>query len=322
MLEAFVTGAKGFVGRHMVAELVERGYRCTIVDLPTDMVDYISGRHLADGRQLLTRQFDLVVHCAYVVGGRSGINSNRSALADNLRLDSELFRWAVATGQPHVLYFSSSAAYPCYLQTGQEDPDYSIGRGYRLDEDDINTWNPDPDADYGWAKLTGERLAANARAQGVRVSVVRPFSGYSETQSLDYPFPSIVKRVLSGDLSVWGPPGQTRDWIHIDDVINGALKVVEYDALGMNTPELWAGPVNLCTGVGTEMGDLAVMIAERAGLYNSHWSRVSYDDSKPTGVMSRIGDPARMWNYYHPQIPLRDGVDRAVAGLLRGQSIH
>lgn len=310
MHRALVTGARGFLGRAMVAELMERGYRCTTVDLPTDLVDWFDEWTDAKGpvRYAQHDTYDLVVHLAYVVGGRAGIDGNRSALAENVRLDAELFRWAVTTHQPHVLYFSSSAAYPIELQSGYEDPDLGIPKGYRLHEDDCNQYSGLPDADYGWAKLTGERLAANARAQGVKVTVARPFSGYSEKQSLDYPFPSIVKRVLNGDMTVWGPPGQTRDWLHIDDVVKGALAVAEDDALHAD----WHGPVNLCTGVPTEMGDLAFMVAKAAGV-KVDIDDLHYDEDKPTGVIYRVGDPTKMLRYYYtPQILLEEGIHRAL----------
>jgi len=173
----------------------------------------------------------------------------------------------------------------------------------------------DPDADYGWAKLTGERLATNARKQGVTVSVVRPFSGYGTTQSSDYPFPSIVARAREGDLSVWGPPGQTRDWIHVDDVTAGAMAVVRFDA--DSRPNGWCGPVNLCTGIPTEMGKLARMIWKRSldTIESADGCIVEYDDSKPTGVLYRVGDPHKMLRYYTPKISLEEGIERALKGI-------
>jgi nucleoside-diphosphate-sugar epimerase len=288
---------------------MERGYRCTTVDLPTDLVDWFDEWTDVKGpvRYAQHDTYDLVVHLAYVVGGRAGIDGNRSALAENVRLDSELFRWAVTTKQPHVLYFSSSAAYPIELQSGYADPDLGIPANYRLHEDDCNQYSGLPDADYGWAKLTGERLAANARAQGVTVSVVRPFSGYGSTQSRDYPFTAILERAENGDNTVWGPPGQTRDWIHIDDVVKGALAVADLDAAVLG----WCGPVNLCTGVPTEMGALSLKIQEIAGVRGPRI--VNYLEDKPTGVMYRVGDPTKMLRYYYtPQISLEEGIHRAL----------
>ena len=63
-------------------------------------------------------------------------------------------------------------------------------------ESDINLNNiKSPDYTYGWAKLSGEYLAMFAKQYGKKVHVFRPFSGYGETQDLDYPFPSFIKRI-------------------------------------------------------------------------------------------------------------------------------
>lgn len=303
-MKALVTGSAGFVGRHMVRELEARGW-------DVDGWDLIDGR---DVRWLFTdgvhdQVYDLVVHLAFHVGGRAAIDGEPRLLAKNLELDSAMFDWAVRTGQRRVLYFSSSAAYPVGYQTGNAP--------YRLHENDM--WLDQkvssalieamgymapllPDARYGWAKLTGEQLARAASEAGLPVHVVRPFSGYGEDQSLDYPFPSIVARGRKGDLTVWGPPGQTRDWIHIDDVVAGALAVVDADE---------RRPVNLCTGVGTEMGALALDIAEYAGVEVR--MPVTYLEDKPTGVMYRVGDPTRMQEIYQPKVSLDEGIRRALA---------
>jgi nucleoside-diphosphate-sugar epimerase len=254
-----------------------------------------------DARELFrcdTSIYDLVVHCAYHVGGRAQINNNRSLLAMNLELDAMMFDWVARTGQRRVLYFSSSAAYPIVHQ--------QYGSSIRLNEGliDLNR-TLQPDADYGWSKLTGERLAHNLNRAGVPVHVVRPFSGYGEDQDPDeYPFPAIVRRVCRGDLVVWGPPGQCRDWIHIDDVVAGALEIV-----GRNERE----PVNLCTGIATEFGDLALAIAEQSQTFSVLRNvRPTYDVNQPTGVMYRVGNPTRMLRFREPSISLRQGIDRAL----------
>lgn len=325
-MRALVSGSAGFIGRHMVAELITRGYSVDAFDVRYAKHPVGSNFIHADSKLIDHKSaYDLVVHCAYHVGGRSAIDGINTNFAKNLALDSALFEWAVRTKQKRVLYFSSSAAYPVDNQskayvdyTCSEDWGVEMGWGIeacKLKEDLISLKNPRrPDANYGWAKLTGERLAEDARKNGLPVSVVRPFSGYGEDQTLDYPFPSIVRRASQGDLSCWGPPGQTRDWIHVDDVCRGALAIVDSGT---------QGPVNLCTGIGTEMGQLARMIWRR-GTNNGYgdWNpvdtapqivpRVSYDESKPTGVFYRVGDPTRMLQYYTPTVSLEEGIRRAL----------
>ena len=89
-----------------------------------------------------------------------------------------------------------------------------------------------PDMSYGWAKLTHEYLAQLAfQKHGIKSVTYRPFSGYGEDQDKAYPFPSICKRVLDNlgakRLTVWGTGEQMRDFIHIDDCVNGVLATMD-----------------------------------------------------------------------------------------------
>jgi nucleoside-diphosphate-sugar epimerase len=303
----------------MVRELESRGYTVIGFDINGpgnyDVLDLFRGNHSEFSRTSL----DLVVHCAYHVGGRAAIDGVNTNFAKNLQLDAALFEWAVRTKQKRVLYFSSSAAYPVWMQSKTGYPEYDEIEFIPLKEDYVDLRRPaQPDANYGWAKLTGERLAEDARKNGLSVTVVRPFSGYGEDQSRDYPFPSIVARAKAGDLSVWGPPGQTRDWIHVSDVVQGALAVVEQQSAWVDIDDkpLSASatePVNLCTGRGVEMGELMRMAyAAYPGMRTNTMPSVTYDESKPTGVFYRVGDPARMLQYYEPKVSLEEGIARAL----------
>lgn len=301
-MRILVTGSSGFVGRHMVESYRRQGDDVHLCDL----------KEGCDARELFrcdTSVYDLIVHCAYHVGGRVQIDGNRSLLAMNAELDAAMFDWVLRTGQRRVLYFSSSAAYPVAYQ--QRDSSIKLNEGL-IDLDRMLH----PDADYGWAKLTGERMARNVNRAGIPVHVVRPFSGYGEDQNPDeYPFPAIVRRVHRGDVSVWGPPGQCRDWIHIDDIVNAAQDIIDNGE---------TEPVNLCTGIATEFGDLAMAIAEEHDDVTSYMRfgpalsdmRPQYDVTKPTGVMYRVGNPDKMQRFYTPKISLREGIRRSLNTLV------
>lgn len=291
MKRALVTGSAGFVGRHMAEALERDGYDVIGVDI-------LEGADCRTVFELLDDRVDLVVHCAAVVGGRTMIDGEPLRLAaEDLSIDAALFRWALRARPKRIVYFSSSAAYPVYLQAQP---------GNRLVEDVTRSGGGAPDQTYGWVKLTGERLAAEANAEGIATHVFRPFSGYGGDQALDYPFPSIVARAARREdpFKIWGRADSARDWIHIDDIVGAVLAAVDLGVLG---------PVNLCTGRATTFEQLATMCMDRAG----YRAPIESDMDAPRGVHWRVGDPTRMLKFYRPRITLEEGIARALTDLER-----
>lgn len=236
-MRILLSGHRGFVGRHLHAAMDARGWDVTGIDLAdgTDALDFF--------RTDDTR-FDLAVHCAAIVGGRASIDGSPLGVATNLALDSWYMRWLVRTRTPRAVYFSSSAAYPVELQ--------QPGEVRRLYEEDIDLDQPKlPDATYGLAKLAGERLARYAEAEGCRILIPRPFSGFGEDQADVYPFPAFIQRAKRRDdpFEVWGSGSSTRDWIHIDDLVGAVLA-------GLDQPE----PVSEFDGIAEKIGARAVLV--------------------------------------------------------------
>lgn len=271
----------------MRAALDQRGYSI----LGLDIKDGLDAR---DYFRNAAQRFDLVVHLAAVVGGRETIEGNPLSVAVDLAIDAEMFQWAVRTQQPHVLYYSSSAAYPIGLQDGN--------REWQLHEDDIDLDHlASPDLSYGLAKLVGEYQARLARAHGVKVTVARPFSGTGPTQTLDYPVPAIVDRAVRREdpLVVWSD--SVRDIIHIDDVIDVSLTAVEHDV---------QDPFNCGTGIPTSFTAIAHMAAHAVG----YSPTVKVLDDKPAGVAYRVAGPAFMHSIYgRPLKSVEDVIGEMVA---------
>ncbi|MFG2001708.1 NAD-dependent epimerase/dehydratase family protein [Spirillospora sp. NPDC048911] len=287
-MNVLVTGSAGFLGRRLTDALEARGDTVTAIDIAEgcDALDLFRDGH---------RRFDLVFHCAAVAPHRSAIDGRPLTVgAGNLELDSALFQWAARTQPGRVVYFSSSAAYPVCLQDGSHrDP---------LREHDTLIHPEQPDAIYGAVKAMGERLARLYRDQGGAVTVVRPFSGYGEDQSADFPFGAFRIRALAREdpFTVWGDGTQVRDWVHIDDVVGAVLASVDNDV---------DGPVNICTGIGTSMAQLARMFAVEAG----YAPRFEFLADRPSGVTYRVGDPTRLNEIYTPKVTIEEGVKRALA---------
>lgn len=304
-MKALVTGSAGLIGRHMCAELDRRGYDLTCVDVKAG---YDARAFFRDD----TTRYDLVVHCAAHVGGRRDIEGRPAYLAAvNLQLDGALFEWALRTRPARIIYWSSSAAYPIELQ-GPVLESWSVVDGEvatqpgarRLRETDIDLDNPQqPDASYGAVKLMGEQVARWTEAEGLRVHVFRPFSGWAADQDSTYPTRAFLARAQRQDdpFDVWGTGQQVRDFIHIDDVVGAALAAVEQD---------YRGPLNLCSGEGVSFDELAAMVCDQAG----YAPTLRHHPDKPAGVHYRVGDPSEMARIYRPRITLEQGIKQALAG--------
>jgi GDP-L-fucose synthase len=314
-----VTGGAGFVGRRFVKRLLGMGHRVTVVDdLSTGLAPdawpeflrpddderrRLTFRH-ADFRAFAAEQppdFDLVFHLAAVVGGRLVIEGDPLAVATDLAIDATLFNWVARCATPprRVVYFSSSAVYPIADQRRAghvrlAEPSVDFGDSIGM-----------PDMTYGWSKLTGEFLARHAAEKyGLAVSIYRPFSGYGEDQDDTYPFPSIIKRAIAHAgqpvLSVWGTGDQMRDFIHIEDCVDGVLATM--DQIDN------AGALNLSTGIYTSFKQFARMAAEVVG-YRPEVIGLS---DQPAGVFARGGCVAKQAAHgFAARIPFQEGIRMA-----------
>jgi len=286
-----ITGSHGFVGK---------AFRRALPYANLTLVDLKSGTDCRNFFKLETKQYDLVIHLAAIVGGRVQIEGNPLSLAVDLAIDAEFANWCMVTRQPYVVYFSSSAAYPIELQT--------LAKKHKLKEKDINFKKIGaPDLTYGWSKLTGETLMHYLRETGTKVLILRPFSGYGTDQDLTYPFPSIIQRAIlnSNPFDIWGRATTTRDFIHIDDVVDAVITMVKNEC---------NQTVNLCTGRPTTFLELAQIALRTLGVDKMPKFNILTD--KPAGVAYRVGNPAMMSDYYTPKIDLEEGVHRAIAGIV------
>ena len=317
MKSALVTGGAGFVGRHLTKKLLNQGWKVTVVDPIVDGTGGIEPENIwplfepRDFSEFSFRkvdcrdyfkinqncEFDYIFHLAAVVGGRLTIENNPLAVATDLAIDSDMWNWVKNTKETKVINFSSSAAYPVTLQKDLNSIIY-------LNEEmiDFKQNLGMPDLTYGWAKLTSEYLGRVAwEKYGVKNVAYRPFSGYGSDQDLSYPFPSICKRAIdnnnSNEFVVWGSGKQARDFIHIDDCVEGIY--VTMDKINDGSA------VNLSTGKATNFLEFAEVATSLVGYH----PRIVGDTSKPEGVQTRVGDTKKQSELgFKPKIKFNDGV--------------
>lgn len=286
-MKILITGGEGFVGKYF--QMHYKDHDLTVIDIK-------SGNDCRDFFKVNREYYDLVIHLAAIVGGRKTIEGNPLSVATDLAIDSDFFQWVLLTRPGRVVYFSSSAAYPIKLQTS--------GSNIKLKESDIDLTNvSNPDLTYGWAKLTGEYLAQFAQAEGIKVHVFRPFSGYGTDQDLSYPFPSYIKRGVdrSDPFDIWGDGTQVRDFIHIIDIVKAVDAAITQDYLQ---------PLNLGNSEAVSFNEFAGLVAKIVG-YEPTFRHLP---AEPVGVMYRVSDNTNMLRVYTPQISFEDGIKRAIKG--------
>jgi nucleoside-diphosphate-sugar epimerase len=317
MTKVLITGGAGFVGRHLTKRLLDLNWDVTVVDnlvegtgaVPVevgwplfDPRDYSNFKFVnADCRNYFKLEhsegFDYLFHLAAIVGGRLTIENNPLAVASDLAIDSDMWSWATKGKAGKVINFSSSAAYPIDLQKSSDEV-------IHLKEEmiDLTETIGMPDLTYGWAKLTNEYLGKIAwEKYGIKSVVYRPFSGYGPDQDLSYPFPSICKRAIenlgSSEFKVWGSGLQSRDFIHIEDCITGILKTMDLINDG--------DALNLSTGIPTSFLDFAKIATSVVG----YSPEIVGDESKPTGVKSRVGDTNKQIKFgFSAQTAIEEGI--------------
>lgn len=308
-MKVLITGSHGFVGRHFVKKLDIEGNTLVLVDdlsngkrmedwLPHLRPDNCEFRqYFIDCQDYFTSyedsRFDLVVHCAGIIGGREVIEGDPIQHVKNIKIDAAFFDWACREVPGKIIYMSSSAAYPVDLQNKE--------KRCTLFEEDIDLTNlRPPDMTYGWSKLQGEYLLnLLADRYGLSVLTLRPFSGYGEDMGMEYPIPAICQRVVNREdpLIVWGSGQQGRDFVHVDDIVNFALchkSYMPYEAF------------NVSSGQITNFINVAKMAAEIVG----YRPTIKPLTDKPEGVYYRVGDNTNMMHSYGGRelVPLRMGL--------------
>ena len=311
-MNCLITGGCGFIGRHFTKKMCMLGYNVDVVDnmsskgalYPDKWLERLKCTFNFYEKDMLhflkntNKQYDIIIHAGAIVGGRETIENDPLLISYNITIDNELFRWIERNKTKYLVYFSSSAVYPIKLQT------YESHRKLSINDIDIKNNNICvPDLTYGWSKLSGE-FALNILSKRVdtNISIYRPFSGYGEDQDDSYPFPSIIKRVISKCkneenpvVDIWSDA--VRDFVYIDDI-------VEY-VLGTCFHSKKLTVQNIGSGIATSMSTLAKMVA-----------RIKYDkeiqinvlDNMPKGVYFRVSND----KIDYPLTSLKDGIKKSL----------
>lgn len=296
-----VTGGTGFVGTHIVDELLKQGARVRVpvhsrpLIIRDDRIESVPAdlRRPADCLAL-TDSVDYVFHAAGVVGGIGvGAAGVMSAISTNLVLTAQMFQAAWTSGVERVLIFSSSMAYP--------------PADYPIKEEEMWVGEPHPAYQgYGWMRRYFERLGAFVASQSkVKVAIVRPTAIYGRHDNFDpaasHVIPALIRKAVDrvDPYVVWGTGNEVRDFLHVSDLARGCLLMLEKAADG--------APVNIGYGRATTVREIVQAVLTAADYSDAS---VVFDSTKPASNPFRMVDTgkARRLLGFAPSVSLEDGL--------------
>jgi GDP-D-mannose 3', 5'-epimerase len=305
-----VTGAGGFIGGHLIAELRRRGFeRIRAVDVKPlthwyqrfddvdncilDLQERAPCHKAADSA---TTIFNL----ASDMGGMGFIESNKALCMLSVLINTHMLLAARDAGATTYLYASSACVYAAEKQV---DSDVTA-----LHEDDA--YPAMPEDGYGWEKLFGERMCRHFHEDfGLSVRIPRYHNVYGPHGTYaggrEKAPAAICRKVIAAKLSgrhaieIWGDGEQTRSFTFIDDSIEGTLRLTESDV----TEPLNVGSDQLVT-----INRLVDIVEEIAGVKLER----RYNLDAPQGVRGRNSDNTKIKELlgWAPSTTLEEGLER------------
>lgn len=279
-----VTGSEGMIGKELVLQLRElkcKVYTCDIVgkpNIPTDL------RYFEEC-ETIVNNVDFVFHLAGIKGSPKMTNEKPADFMKMLQFDANMI-------------YASQGKIKRFLYTSS-----------------IAVEHPETDKYPAWAKMTGEKLIEAMRIQypvkyginspdkkyGTQWCIVRPANVYGRFDNFDNPnamvVTSFISKMMKNRKLILDKKGreQVRDLINAKDVARGMIKCME---------EMPIKPVNLCSGKGIKIKDIAKTIADE--LKNVE---LEYQDLNLT-----LGPNKKVMKnpYVKPQISLKEGIKEVI----------
>jgi GDP-D-mannose 3', 5'-epimerase len=304
-----VTGAGGFIGGHLVADLLQQGLEVRAVDIKP-LKDWYQVAAEADSLQLdlrlreacevSVRDCGAVYNLAADMGGMGFIENNRAACMLSVLINTHMIQAAVDAGVERYFYASSACVYAAGKQRSADVTALREEDAYPAEAED----------GYGWEKLFSERMCRHFREDyGLTTRVARYHNVYGPHGTYDggrEKAPAaicrkIVEAKMTGkhEIEIWGDGEQTRSFMYIDDCVYGTQAImssgIEY-------------PINLGSSELVSINRLVDIVSEIAGITVER----RHDLTAPQGVRGRNSDNTliRKELGWEPSIRLQDGLER------------
>jgi len=303
-----VTGAGGFIGGHLIADLRRQGYRrLRAVDIkPFDEwyqrfqdVENLS-LDLSDKAscERACRDAQYVFNLAADMGGMGFIELNKALCMLTVLINTHMLMAARDAGVKRFFYSSSACVYAAEKQT--------TAAVTPLREPDA--YPAMPEDGYGWEKLFSERMCRHFTEDfGLETRVARYHNVYGPFGTYDggrEKAPAAVCRKVitallsgSGEIEIWGDGEQTRSFTYIDDCLHGTQKLMASDV---------REPLNIGSDQLVTINQLVDIVERIAGVKLKR----RYKLDAPKGVRGRNSDNTLVTQRlgWAPSIRLEDGM--------------
>jgi GDP-D-mannose 3',5'-epimerase len=309
MKTALVLGGGGFIGGHLAKRLKEEGFWVRIVDIKNkheywnheDIChEYVCG-DLRDPKlvaSVIDEGIDELYQLAADMGGAGYIftgENDANVMHNSALINLNVAHEAVKKSVKRVFYSSSACMYPEHNQLDPNNPNCEESSAYPAN----------PDSEYGWEKLFSERLyLAFQRNYGLEVRIARfhnIFGPYGTWQGGKEKAPAamcrkVAESLMDDEIEVWGDGLQTRSFLHIDECIEGVIRLMRSD---------FEEPVNIGSEERVTINELAQYVIGISGK-----NLTIKNTPGPTGVRGRNSDNKLIQEKlgWSPNYPLYNGL--------------
>lgn len=302
-----VTGGAGFIGSHVVDELVRVGADVVAIDdLSVGKADNLREAQNGGARLVVGNVRDRKMLESEV----SGANVVLHMACDNLRAslaNPERSHDVNATGTLRTVLEAATAGVDRFVYVSSSE---AYGSAVRIPMDEEHPLRPT--TVYGAAKAAGELYSQSCmRAYGLPVTVVRPFNSYGPRShavgTSAEVIPKMTTRILAGlPPVIFGEGSQTRDFTWVEEVAQGIVLATASD-------DLVGDAVNIAYGRGVSIAEIC-----------SHLLEIVGSDLEPAFAEARPGDvehhyadttKARELLGFEAVVSIREGLERYVAWL-------
>ena len=308
-----VCGGGGFIGGHLVGDLLRQGHRDVRSVDAKPMGDWYQTFPTVENLQLDLRDLSAcekalegateVYNLAADMGGMGFIENNRALCMLTVLINTHLLMAAKKFGVKRFFYASSACVYNADKQT---DPNVTALK-------EADAYPAMPEDGYGWEKLFSERMCRHFREDfGIATRMARYHNVYGThgtwTGGREKAPAAICRKViqakLSGkhDIEIWGDGQQTRSFMYIDDCLLGTQRLLHSDIIE---------PINIGSSELVSINQLVDIVEGIAGVKLKR----NYNLSAPKGVAGRNSDNTRIKELmgWEPSTRLRDGLEKTYA---------